>query len=77
MPEVRLTLLIGGYTQARYLGPGAMTPRVQAQPGLPGAFCLPHPSWRTIGWAMRNPWFEAEVLPGLGALVVAALADGE
>eukprot|EP01037_Dinobryon_pediforme_P005238 gene5237-5290_t len=28
LESVRLTLLIGGYSQARYLGKGAMTERV-------------------------------------------------
>ena len=74
MPEVRLTILGGSYSQARYLGRGAMSDRVREQPGLPRYFCLPHPSWRTVGWAMKNPWFEAEILPRLRAAVSAALA---
>ncbi len=65
MPALRLTLLVGAYAQARYLGPGTMTENVRAQPGLPRHFALPHPSWRTIGWAARNPWFAAETLPAL------------
>lgn len=73
MPAVRLILLAGGYAQSRYLGPGLMTERVRGQPGLPRFFCLPHPSWRTVGWAMRNPWFETETLPILRDAVSAAL----
>jgi uracil-DNA glycosylase len=70
MPEIRLTLLIGGYAQTRYLGPGAsMTARVRNFAAHPGYFALPHPSWRTIGWEARNPWFQSEVLPALRAAV--------
>ena len=61
MPAIRLTLLVGSYAQAHYLGRGAMTDRVRAfRDHLPGRFPLPHPSWRTTGWERRNPWFEAE-----------------
>jgi len=73
MPGLRLTILAGSYAQARYLGPGKMADRVREQPGLPRFFCLPHPSWRTVGWAMNNPWFEAQALPRLRAAVSAAL----
>jgi uracil-DNA glycosylase len=70
MPAVRLILLVGGYAQAFYLGPGAMTQRVQDfRRHLPRFFPLPHPSWRTVGWEARNPWFAAEVLPALRATV--------
>ena len=70
MPEIRLTLLIGGYAQTRYLGPGAsMTDRVRNFAAHPNYFALPHPSWRTIGWEARNPWFQSEVLPALRAAV--------
>lgn len=73
---VRLTLLVGSYAQALVLGAGGMTARVAAfrnQP--PGLFALPHPSWRTIGWQARNPWFAAEVLPALRQAVTEALGD--
>ncbi len=76
MPAVRLTLLVGGYAQARTLGPGVMTERVRSWRRLaPRYFPLPHPSWRTTVWEQRNPWFAAEVLPALRAHVCAALAD--
>lgn len=74
MPAIRLTLLVGSYAQAHYLGRGAMTDRVRAfRDHLPGRFPLPHPSWRTTGWERRNPWFEAEALPTLRAAVTAVL----
>ena len=71
---VRLTLLVGGYAQAAYLGKGAMTARVQAfSDHLPRFMPLPHPSWRTVGWEKRNPWFAFEVLPHLKRLVEKSL----
>ena len=66
MPEIALTLAIGGYAQARLLGPGTVDDRVRRfRDFLPAMLPLPHPSWRTIGWERRNPWFEAELLPVL------------
>ncbi|WP_160119600.1 uracil-DNA glycosylase family protein [Rhodovarius lipocyclicus] len=67
MPEIRLTLLVGSYAQARYLGRGAMTEHVRRQPGAPSVWALPHPSWRNTAWMARHPWFAAEVLPPLRA----------
>jgi uracil-DNA glycosylase len=75
MPQIRLILLIGGYAQAWHLGPGAMTERVRDFARyLPRFFPLPHPSWRTVGWEMRNPWFGSEVLPALRGVVAGVLA---
>jgi len=72
---LRLTLLVGSYAQDFALGPGAMTARVaRFRDFLPARFPLPHPSWRTLGWERRNPWFAAEALPALRAAVAAALA---
>jgi uracil-DNA glycosylase len=67
MPELRLTLLVGSYAQTRYLGPGTMTDRVRNFAAHPKFFALPHPSWRTIGWEAKNPWFGQDVLPALRA----------
>lgn len=66
LPALRLTLLVGTYAQRHVLGEGAMTDRVyNFRSYLPDFFPLPHPSWRSRHWADRNPWFEADVLPGL------------
>lgn len=66
MPALRLTLLVGTYAQVYALGPGTMTERVMDfRSYLPRYFPLPHPSWRSRIWAVKNPWFEAEVLPAL------------
>lgn len=81
MPDVCLTLLIGAYAQARYLGDAAAKAGLTATvAGWRGhlaheRFVLPHPSPRNQGWLKQNPWFEAEALPELKARVAAALAD--
>ncbi len=67
LPRVELTLLIGRYAQAWYLGErckGSLTDTVRAHAEyLPRFLPLPHPSPRNLLWLRRNPWFEAEVLP--------------
>lgn len=74
LPDLRLTLLVGGYAQAYVLGPATVTERVQRfREYLPTIFPLPHPSWRTRAWAKRHPWFDAEVLPALRATIRCAL----
>jgi uracil-DNA glycosylase len=66
LTEVQLTLLVGGYAQRLYFWRGSVTETVAAWRDAPvGLFPLPHPSWRTLAWARKNPWFEAEVLPAL------------
>jgi uracil-DNA glycosylase len=68
LSKVRLTLLVGRLAQLRYL-PEPRSSMSEAvahwRDYLPDYVPLPHPSWRTIGWARRNPWFEAEMLPEL------------
>ena len=65
-------MLVGHYAQARYL-PGkalTMTERVRGFATFgPSVIPLPHPSWRSIGWQKRNPWFESDLLPALRAAV--------
>ena len=72
MPDIGLTLLIGSYAQARYLGKRrgktlaetvARFNELLAEDVMP----LPHPSWRTIAWERRNPWFTTALLPVLQA----------
>lgn len=69
LAAVALTLLVGSYAQAYYLGSrreGGVADTVRGYRSyLPDFFPLPHPSWRTTAWIRRNPWFEAEVLPAL------------
>lgn len=81
MPGIRLTLLIGAYAQAYYLGNRrgrTLADTVHAwRDFLPGYFPLPHPSPRNRLWFRRHPWFEAEVLPALRERVGAVLASGD
>jgi len=69
LPAIRLTLLLGSYAQAYYLGPRrkkTLAETVRARDEyLPEFFPLPHPSPRNRLWMKRNPWFEREVLPQL------------
>ena len=78
MPKVGLTLLVGQYAQAYYLGKrrkSTLTATVQSyREYLPELFPTPHPSWRSRIWIKNNPWFEAEVLPVLRERVAALLA---
>jgi uracil-DNA glycosylase len=71
LPDIRLTLLIGGYAQSWHLGGReSVTARVAAwRDHAPDIIPLPHPSWRNTAWLKRNPWFEAELLPVLRARV--------
>lgn len=80
LPDLRLTLLVGGHAQKRYLPRGfapSMTDAVRrwreapARAGMGALFPLPHPAWRSRLWMARNPWFEAEVLPDLRARIAA------
>ncbi len=77
MPQIRLTLLIGQYAQAYYLGPRrkrSLRETVQAyREYLPEFLPLPHPSPRNQLWLKQNPWFEQEVIPVLRAQVRSVL----
>ena len=74
MPEIRLTLLVGGYALAAALGAGRVEDQVAGwRARLPGICPLPHPSWRTLAWERRNPWFAADLLPALRARLAAEL----
>jgi uracil-DNA glycosylase len=77
LPEVRLTLLVGSYAIAHYLGKErSMTETVAAwRDYLPRVLPLPHPSWRTVAWERKNPWFAEELLPELRRRVRAALGE--
>jgi uracil-DNA glycosylase len=69
LPNIELTLLVGGYAQKYYLGDGCaatMTETVHRwRAHAPRFIPLPHPSWRNTGWLKRNPWFSSELLPSL------------
>lgn len=73
LPDIGLTLLIGQYAQAYFLGDrrkATLTDTVRAwREYAPDVLPLPHPSPRNIGWFKANPWFEAEVVPALRARI--------
>ena len=75
--NLRLRLLVGAHAIRHVLGPGpALSERVaRYAETLPGHFPLPHPSWRTLVWAGKHPWFDQEVIPALRREVARALAD--
>ena len=74
MPQIKLTLLVGGYAQRWHLGARSVTQTVANWRASPsGVLPLPHPSWRNTAWLKKNAWFEAELVPELRAQVRAAL----
>lgn len=77
LPNIRLTLLIGSYAQAYYLGSKrhrTLTDTVRHYRDYQPEFIpLPHPSPRNQMWLRRNPWFDQEVIPLLREEVAACL----
>ena len=69
LPDLKLTLLVGQYAQRHYLTltrKNSMTETVQAfSEYAPQYFPLPHPSWRSVVWMRKHPWFEEVVIPAL------------
>jgi uracil-DNA glycosylase len=77
LPRVELTLLVGLYAQAYWLGDArkaTLTETVRHfDRYLPPFFPLPHPSWRNKAWIARNPWFAELVIPALRRRVTRCL----
>lgn len=73
LPDIELSLLVGGHAQKFHLGARArltLTGTVAAwRDYLPRYLPLPHPSWRNNAWLKKNPWFAEELLPELRARV--------
>lgn len=80
LPNIRLTLLVGAYAQAYYLGnkcgPSLSKTVWRWRDFLPDFFPLPHPSPRNRRWLSERPWFEDEVLPALRQAVRRVLEEG-
>jgi len=78
LPAVRLTLLVGQYAQAYYLGDrrkATLTATVHAgHEYRPDFLPLPHPSPRNTRWLRVNPWFERDVVPELRCRVAEVLS---
>lgn len=76
LPDVRVTLVVGGAAMRWHLGvePVAQTVADWRVHAAKGVWPLPHPSWRNSGWLRRNPWFDAELVPALRVAVAAVLA---
>ncbi|MBX2869674.1 MAG: uracil-DNA glycosylase family protein [Acidiferrobacterales bacterium] len=78
LPNIKLTLVIGIYAQAYYLGANrksSLTETVKAWKEYgPSIIPLPHPSPRNNIWLKKNPWFETELLPVLSEKVSSSLA---
>lgn len=79
LPNIGLTLLVGGYAQKWHLGKRMArnlteTVRQWQDYTSEGLFTLPHPSWRNTGWIKKNQWFETETLPALKSAISSALS---
>ncbi len=69
MKNVKLTILIGQYSQKFYLGKDfnpSITENIRNfKKFLPNYLPLVHPSPRNRIWQMKNPWFEKKIIPVL------------
>ncbi|MDO6595782.1 uracil-DNA glycosylase family protein [Oceanihabitans sp. 2_MG-2023] len=69
MPNVKLILLIGMYSQKYYLKKDAKKTLTETVANykeyLPKYFPIPHPSPTNRFWKSKNPWFEIDVVPEL------------
>lgn len=67
LPNIEMTLLVGGAAMRNYLGGKRPVTETVAnwRAFAPRIFPLPHPSWRNTAWLKRHPWFEADLLPEL------------
>lgn len=79
MTQIKLTLLIGQYSQKYYSGENfqpTLTENVRNfHTFLPKYLPLVHPSPRNKIWQKKNPWFEAEVVPFLQNTVKSILTN--
>jgi uracil-DNA glycosylase len=73
--EVRLTPGVGKDALEGHLGGGSVTGTVRDwRRHWPKVVPLPHPSPRNMVWRLRNPWFEAELVPLLRDRIRVVLA---
>ena len=73
LTDVKLTLLVGQYAQAYYLGNSRESTLTETVKNfkhyLPQYLPLVHPSPRNSIWQKKNPWFEKEVIPYIRQVV--------
>jgi uracil-DNA glycosylase len=78
LPNIKLMLVIGQYSQKYHLGSdakGGVTATVERWREIydgqksPRRIALPHPSWRNTAWLKKHAWFEKDLLPVLQAEV--------
>jgi uracil-DNA glycosylase len=76
-PRIGLTLLVGSYAIDHYLAArrqATMTATVAAwRDYLPRFLPMPHPSWRTMAWEKKSPWFTEDLLPEVRRRVAASV----
>lgn len=79
LPDVRLTVLVGGHAIRWHLGVRDVTSAVADWRAfaLRGIFPLPHPSWRNTAWLKRNPWFSDQLVPALRGAIRKVMADAD
>jgi len=81
LPNLRLTVLIGAYAQAYYLGDTRHKTLAETVAHFadydPAFLPTPHPSPRNRLWLRKHPWFEQDVVPILKRRVAALLSGGE
>lgn len=80
LPNIKLTLLIGQYAQAYYLGDRrkatlAETVKAWREYSREGYWPLVHPSPRNRLWLRKNPWFEEETVKFLRKKVAEILGS--
>ncbi len=79
MPQVELTILVGGYAQKYYLGDsfkGNLTKTVLAfEEYLPSYFPIVHPSPLNFRWHKNNPWFKDRIVPRLSQAVSGVISN--
>ena len=78
LPRIELTLLIGQYAQAYYLGKRkkkTLTETVRCwEEFFPEFIPTPHPSPRNFHWLQKNRWFESDLVPRMRQKVHELLA---
>ncbi|MCX9146435.1 uracil-DNA glycosylase family protein [Erythrobacter sp. WG] len=76
LPADRLTLLVGIHAQGRYLPHLkrlSLAERVSRFGEDLPFVALPHPAWRSRLFMAKHPWFAADILPPLRAMIAERL----